>query len=107
MSNWNNRSEMNVRQNIGNGKPFKHFSCSFENSLPSGNTVTHWEGGEKCRLTYPLLISDELEGDCPDISLEERGEGGMPKDGLLRTNALLGLSLFDSVIDDDRPDAYD
>ena len=31
----------------------------------------------------------------------------MPKDGLLRTNALLGLSLFDSVIDDDRPDAYD
>ena len=31
----------------------------------------------------------------------------MPKDGLLRTNALLRLSLFDSVIDDDRPDAYD
>ena len=53
-----------------------------------------------------MLISDELEGDCPDISLEERGEGGMPKDGLLRTNALLGLSLFDSVIDDDRPDAF-
>ena len=30
----------------------------------------------------------------------------MPKDGQLRTNALLSLSLFDSVIDDDHPDAY-
>ena len=47
---------------------------SFENSLPSGNTVTHWEGGEKCRLTYPLLISDELVLDWPDITLEVEGE---------------------------------